>query len=113
MAGVGGFVIVHPERQVEFVVAEVIRFLAVAQPGQFELVRAGAVFEVDDDERTVLRIDAPDLLQVERIGVEFKAFFEIENVEIVVDHLEFHRQTSCVGKKHFHILYTAGENILC
>ena len=44
---------------------EVIRVLAVAQPGQFQLMRAAAVFQIDDDERTGLDIDPPDSLHNE------------------------------------------------
>ena len=74
----------------EFIVAEVVRLFPVAQPGQFQLMTAAAVFQINDDETAVLGVDPPDFLHIESFGIEFEAFFEVEHVEIVVNHLELH-----------------------
>ncbi len=90
MAGMGGFVIIDLECQVKFVVAEIVRLLAVSEPGQFQLVRAVPVLQIDDDEAPVLRLDPPHFVHVKGITVEFQALFKVEHVEVVVYHPEFH-----------------------
>ena len=95
MAGMGCFVIIDLECQVKFVVAEIVRLLAVSEPGQFQLVRAVPVLQIDDDEAPVLRLDPPHFVHVKGITVEFQALCKVEHVEVVVNHPEFHRNTSC------------------
>ena len=90
MAGMGGFVIIDLERQMKFVVSEIVRLLAVPKPGQFQLVRAVPVLQIDDDKTPVLRLDPPHLVHVKGVTVEFQAFFKVEHVEVVVYHPEFH-----------------------
>ena len=93
MAGMGGFVIIDLECQMKFIVAEIVRLLAVAEPRQFQLMRAVPVLQIDDDEAPVLRLDPPHFVHVKGIGVEFQALFKVEHVEVVVYHPEFHRNT--------------------
>ena len=93
MAGVGGFVIIDLERQVKFVVAKIVRLLAVAEPSQFQLVRAVPILQIDDDEAPILRLDPPHFVHVKGFGVEFQALFKVEHVEVVVNHPEFHCNT--------------------
>lgn len=90
VAGVGRFEVVSLESQVEFVVPEVVGLLAVPEPGQLQLVGAVPVLEVDDDETAVRRGDPPDLRHIEGVSVERKTPLQVEHVEVVVDHGEFH-----------------------
>ena len=106
MAGMGCFVIIDLECQVKFVVAEIVRLLAVSEPGQFQLVRAVPVLQIDDDEAPVLRFDPPHFVHVKGITVEFQALFKVEHVEVVVNHPEFHRNTSIGYSLLDRILYS-------
>ena len=49
--------IVDRKGEMELIVAEIVRLVPVAQPGQLELVRRRAVRQVDDGEAAVLGID--------------------------------------------------------
>ena len=71
-----------------------LRLLAVAESGRLQLMTAFTVFEMDDDEQVLLGVDPPDLFHIEGFGVEFEALFEVEHVEVVMDHSEFHLQGS-------------------
>ncbi len=90
MQGVGGGEIVRDERQVEFVVAEVVGFLPVPKPGQLQLMAGLAVAEEDEDEAAVGGLLPPHLLELEGLLVEADALFQVEDVEIVVGKTEFH-----------------------
>lgn len=92
MAGMGGGVVVDLKGQVEFVVPEIVGLCAVAQPGQFELMGAAAVFKVDDDEAAVRRVDTAYLIHIEGILIELDTLVKIENVEVIVNHSEFHNR---------------------
>ena len=50
--------VVHMERKVELIVAEVVGAVPVAQPGQLKQVRGLAVPKIDDDKAAVVRVDA-------------------------------------------------------
>ena len=99
MAGMGSFVIIDLECQVKFIVSEIVRFLPVSEPCQFQLVRAVSVFQIDDDKAPVFRIDPPDFMHVKRSRVELQTFVQVENVEIIMNHPEFHYKNLLFSKR--------------
>ncbi len=68
-----GCKVVHAERQMEFVVAEVVGIVPVAQPRQLEQVGAFAIGQVYDDEAAVVSADAADFGQAERLLDKMRA----------------------------------------
>ena len=82
--GVEGGVVLGAEGEVELLVAEVVGFGAVAEPGELEEEVALAVGEVDDLEGAVLGVDVAALLEAEGLFVEGKAAVEVEDVEVEV-----------------------------
>ena len=83
--GVEGIVVLGTEGEVELLVAEVVGFGAVAEPGEFELEIALMVGEVDNLEGAVFGVDVATLLETEGLFIEGKAAVEIEDVEVEVD----------------------------
>ena len=63
--GVEGIVVLGTEGEVELLVAEVVGFGAVAEPGEFELEIALMVGEVDNLEGAVFGVDVAALLEAE------------------------------------------------
>ena len=83
--GVEGIVVLGAEGEVEFLVAEVVGFGAVAEPGEFELEIALMVGEVDNLEGAVFGVDVAALLEAEGLFIEGKALVEVEDIEVEVD----------------------------
>ena len=90
VAFVGSFVIINLESQVKFVVAEIVGTIHFPQPCQLKLVAAVAVFQINDDEAAVFSVDSADFVHIKGILIEFYALVKIENVQVIVDHAEFH-----------------------
>ena len=77
----GGFVL-HAHGEVDLVVAQVIGLGAVAQPGQLQLKRRGAVGEVDQDEGAVRRFLPAVFLEAECFVIKREAFLQVKDVQI-------------------------------
>lgn len=90
VSGMGCLVVVCLKSEVKFVVAEVVGTVHIPHPGQFQQVIAFVAFQVDDDERAVRSGNSPRFLHIQRFRIELEAFVKIENIEIIVDHSEFH-----------------------
>ena len=82
--------IVDRKGEMELIVAEIVRLVPVAQPGQLELVRRRAVRQVDDGEAAVLGVDAADLLEAECLILKFERTLKIADVEVIVRKTELH-----------------------
>ena len=76
--------IVDRKGEMELIVAEIVRLVPVAQPGQLELVRRRAVRQVDDGEAAVLGVDAADLLETECLIIKFERTLKVADVEVIV-----------------------------
>ena len=87
------FKIIDDKRQVELVLAEIVRLLAVAEPRQFKLMRAGAVLQIHDNERAVPGVDSAHFMHVEGVTIELETFVKIKHIEVVVNHPEFHESS--------------------
>ena len=90
MQGMRGGKIVDNQRQMEFVVAQVVGFLSIPHPGKFQLMAGLAVTEKDENEAPVGGLFPPDLLELERLLVKLHALFQVEDIEIVVGKPKFH-----------------------
>ena len=75
--GVEGIVVLGTEGEVELLVAKVVGFGAVAEPGELKLEVALMVGEVDNLEGTVFGIDVAALLEAEGLFIEGKAAVEV------------------------------------
>ena len=73
-----------------FIVTEVIRVVAVFQPGQFQLVLSGVITKVNQDEATVICNFSCNLRQTQCLLVRGKALIQIENINIIVCKFEVH-----------------------
>ena len=94
MEGMGARKIINRERQVKFIVAQIVRLLSVFEPGQLEPVRRPTVAEKDEDE-TPIRCFFPSCFrQLQRLPVEGEAFLQIEYVEIIVCESELDKLVS-------------------
>ena len=74
---VGRLVIIRPQGQVEFTLAQVILLGVIPQPGQFQAKIRLSVAQKDDDEAAVLRLFPADRLQAQGILVKLQGFFQI------------------------------------
>ena len=78
----------YPKRQMNLVFAEVIGRGAVFQPGQFQQMLGLAVTE--EHQRKVGFFLAADLHQPQGLFIEGQAFFQIEDIEVVVGKCKLH-----------------------
>ena len=77
-----GGLVLHAHGEVDLVVAQVIGLGAVAQPGQFQLKRRGAVGEIDQDEGAVRRFLPAVFLEAECFVIKREAFLQVKDVQI-------------------------------
>ena len=68
-----GGIIVHLAGEMDFILAQIICALMVAQPGELDFVPARAVAEEDEDKAAVGRFVAAQLGKAERLFIERKA----------------------------------------
>ena len=50
-----------------------------------------AVFEINDNEAAIFGVDTPDFVHIKGILIKFDALIQIKNVQIIVNHAEFHK----------------------
>ena len=81
---VRGLEIIHAEREVELVVAEIVRLVPVAQPCQLEQVRRCAVGQVYNNEAAVRCVDAAGFGQTESLLIKRKRTVQIADVKVIV-----------------------------
>ena len=86
----GRFKIVHGKGQVDLVVPEVIFFFPIAQPGQFQFMRGSFVAEKDQREAAVGSALAPGFYQAQRLRIESEAFFQVQDVQVIMGEDELH-----------------------
>ena len=84
MAGVDGVVIVHPQGQMVFQLAQIVGLGPVPQPGQLQLKARFTVAQVHQFKGTVVGVLFPNGMKVKGVGVEPEAPLQVQNVEIEV-----------------------------
>ena len=91
--------IIDIESQMEFIVAQIVRFLPVAKPGQFQTMLRLAIAHVSQNKGAVGSLELVDYLQPERFLLKCDTLLQIEYVEIVVVKLKFHYFSPHQNKK--------------
>ena len=71
------FVFIGYESKMKFAFTEIIWFVAVTEPGEFQGEVTAAVTEIDQFERSICSILFANRFQVQRVFVEFQTFFQI------------------------------------
>ena len=81
--------VVRAHRKMEFIFAEIVRFLAAVDPSELEfMLRLAAIGKIG--ERKARPLELAGRLEAERLFIEFQAALEVEHIEVVVGKLEFH-----------------------
>ena len=84
------FVIIYQKCQMEFILAQIIGFLAVTQPGKLQQMRSFAVRQIYQNKAAVLVHLTVILLQAQSLLVKLQAFFQIQYIKVVMCESKFH-----------------------
>jgi hypothetical protein len=86
----GGIVVIDDQGEVKLVVAKVVGFLAVLQPGKFQLMAGIPISKEYQPEALIGWFILPHFHESQGIAIELQALVEIPHVDIVVIESEIH-----------------------
>lgn len=91
----GCFHIVRIKGQMEFIVPQVVRFLPVPEPGQFQPVLRLPISQIGQDKGAVRSFVLSHNLETQSFFIKGDTFLQIKYVEIVVIKRKFHGFSPC------------------
>ena len=91
-------IIIDHKSKMELILAQIVRLLAVTQPGQLQQMRRFAVRKINKDKAAIVGYLTVMLHKAKSLLIKFQAFLQIQYVKVVVRKSKFHSYTSLYNK---------------
>lgn len=90
MALQGCIHIVRFKCEMKFIIAKVIFFLAIPQPGELQFVNRAPVAQKHDEEASIRRLDPLRFPEPQRLLIKGNRLFKISHIQVIVCKRKLH-----------------------